>query len=546
MSLVLTPNSFRGVRSGPVVTVVMDGIGIGPEYAGNAVRAAQTPILDQLMATNPWTPLRAHGTAVGLPSDADMGNSEVGHNALGSGQICDQGAKLVANALSSGSLFADTPWQEVIANVRDHSSTLHLIGLMSDGNVHSHMNHMKALIEKAQSEGVEKVAVHALIDGRDVGETSALDYIEPFETWLKEVNPNYTIASGGGRMVITMDRYGAEWGMVDLGWKTHVMGEGRLFPSASAAIKAYRAEIPGITDQNLPPFVIGDGNAIAPIIDGDSVILTNFRGDRAIEISQAFTGADVPFTRERIPTVTYAGMMQYDGDDNVPERFLVAPPSITGTMGEFLASNGVSQLACSETQKYGHVTYFWNGNRSGYFDNNVEAYSEIPSDVIPFEQRPWMKGAEITDEVIRILSEGTTDYARLNFANGDMVGHTGDFEAARISVEVVDRCLGRLLPVIKQLGGIALITADHGNADEMFELDKQGGVKMENGKAKAKTSHTLNPVPFIVYDPAFNGEYELAATAQSGLANTTATALNLLGYNTPEQYESSLVRFTAG
>jgi 2,3-bisphosphoglycerate-independent phosphoglycerate mutase len=549
MSLSLSKTSFNGKR-GPVVIVVMDGVGLGPDYAGNAVKAARKPILDDLLKTSLNTRLRAHGTAVGMPSDADMGNSEVGHNALGAGRVFAQGAKLVADAITSGALFTGKGWNEITGNCLAKQSTLHLIGLFSDGNVHSHIDHLKALILDAKKRGVKKVAVHALIDGRDVGETSALDYTQPFEAWIASVDPNYGIASGGGRMSITMDRYDADWSMVERGWKIHVLGEGRQFPSASAAVQAFRAEKPGTIDQDLPGFVIArDGKPFAPIVDGDSVVFFNFRGDRAVEISKAFVG-QVPFDRIRQPDVCYAGMMTYDGDTNLPPRILVEPPVIDRTMGTYLVGSGVRQLACSETQKYGHVTYFWNGNRSGYLDQSQECYIEVPSDRVSFDQRPWMKAAEITDAVINELRAGVqpgrTPYglARLNYANGDMVGHTGVFEAARMSVEVVDLCLGRLLPVIKELNGIALITADHGNADEMYEMDKKGGVKFENGRPKSKTSHTLNEVPFIIYDPAYRNEYRLdAAVAKPGLANVAATAMALMGYAAPSDYERSIVTF---
>jgi 2,3-bisphosphoglycerate-independent phosphoglycerate mutase len=471
-----------------------------------------------------------------------MGNSEVGHNALGAGRIFDQGAKLVQNAVDDRSLFAGSAWNEVVDNSLAKSSTLHFLGLFSDGNVHSHIDHLKAMIAEAKQHGVAKVAVHALLDGRDVGETSALEYTEPFEAWLAELDPNYGVASGGGRMNITMDRYEADWSMVERGWATHVLAEGPRFPSASAAVKGLRNEFPGTIDQDLPAFVVErDGKPFAPIVDGDSVVFFNFRGDRAIEISRAFTG-DVPFDRQRTPDVCYAGMMQYDGDEHIPERFLVNPPAIDRTLGEFLASNGVYQHACSETQKYGHVTYFWNGNKSGYIDQSQENYVEVPSDVIPFEQRPWMKAAEITDQIIRDLETTPKSFMRLNFANGDMVGHTGVFDAAVLGVETVDLCLGRLLPVIDRLGGVAIVTADHGNADEMFERAKDGSTKLgENGSPKAKTSHTLNPVPAIIYDPGYQGEYQLSQLERPGLANVAATALDLLGYDKPEDYEPSLI-----
>ena len=495
-------NQFPGYK-GPVVVVVMDGVGISEKTEGNAVYHAYTPYLDSLFQKYPNTLLKAHGTAVGLPSDDDMGNSEVGHNAIGSGQVYSQGAKLVTEAIRTGKMFEGKSWKDLSDNVKEHQSTLHYLGLFSDGNVHSHIDHLKAMILKARDEGIAKVRIHILLDGRDVGETSALDYVQPFEAFLAGLRSNSfdaRIASGGGRMKVTMDRYEANWSMVEIGWQTHVLGEGRIFSSATEAIETYRAEQP-VIDQDLPAFVIGEnGQPVGTIHDHDSVVFFNFRGDRAIEISKAFENTEFnKFDRKRFPKVVYAGMLEYDGDLHIPRRYLVSPPEIRNTLGEYLTKAGVTQLAISETQKYGHVTYFWNGNRSGKFDDVLETYIEVPSDIIPFEQRPWMKAAEITDKVIAELRTGKYRFARLNFANGDMVGHTGNFLAARIAVETVDLCLKRLLPVIDELGGMAIITADHGNADEMFEMDKNGKPKKnENGGFKAKTSHTLIKVPLIL------------------------------------------------
>lgn len=530
---------------GPVVIVVMDGYGVCERAEGNAVHHAYTPCLDNLFAKYPNTLLKAHGTAVGLPSDSDMGNSEVGHNAIGSGQVYSQGAKLVNEAISSGKMFEGKTWRDLISNVKSNDSTLHFIGLFSDGNVHSHIDHLKGMIEQAKKEGIKKVRIHILLDGRDVGETSALEYVNPFEKYLDELKSadfDVKIASGGGRMKVTMDRYEANWGIVETGWKTHVLGEGRQFSSAREAIETYRQEL-NVIDQDLPAFVIAEnGNPVGKISDNDSVIFFNFRGDRAIEISRAFDEADFDkFDRKMHPKVIYAGMLEYDGDLHIPNRYLVAPPEIKNTMGEYLVNAGVSQLAISETQKYGHVTYFWNGNRSGKFSDELETYIEVPSDVIPFEERPWMKAAEITDRMIKELKTGKYRFARVNYANGDMVGHTGNFQAARVAVESVDLSLRRLLPVIDELGGVAIITADHGNADEMFELDKNGKPSMnKNGSIKAKTSHTLNKVPFIIYDNVKSNAYKLKE-GEFGLANIAATAVNLLGYEAPDIWEESII-----
>ena len=535
-----------GVK-GPVLTIVMDGVGIAPEGPGNAVASAYTPTLDMLMKNYPWVKLKAHGTAVGLPGDDDMGNSEVGHNALGSGHVFAQGAKLVSQSIESGKMFSSDTWKEIVSNVKSNNSTLHFIGLFSDGNVHSHINHLKAMIDEAKREGVSRVRIHILLDGRDVGETSALDYVNPFEEYLNSLRSSdfdVMIASGGGRMVITMDRYEANWGMVELGWKTHVLGEGRQFASAKEAIETYRNEYK-VIDQDLPPFVIAkDGKPVGTINDGDSVIFYNFRGDRAIEISKAFDDKNFDkFDRVRYPSVVYAGMLEYDGDLHIPSKYLVNPPEITNTMGEYLSGTGISQLAISETQKYGHVTYFWNGNRSGKFDEKLETYIEIRSDVVPFEQRPWMKCAEITDKLIECLRSGKYACLRVNFPNGDMVGHTGNLLATRCSMEALDLQLKRIIDVVDELHGVALITADHGNADEMYELDKKGNLKKNaDGTYKAKTSHTLNPVPFIIYDNFYKDKYTVKADdGKFGLSDVAATVVNFLGYEKPSMWDESII-----
>ncbi len=536
-------SNFEGIK-GPVVTIVMDGVGYSPKEEGNAVAQARKPLLDRLMQKYSHVLLKAHGTAVGMPSDADMGNSEVGHNAIGAGQVYEQGAALVAKSIETGEIFKRDAWREIAENVRAKHGTLHFIGLFSDGNVHSNIEHLKAMVAEAKKEGISRVRIHVLLDGRDVPETSALDYVGPFEKFLDDLrSPEFDvcIASGGGRMKITMDRYNANWKMVELGWKTHVLGEGRYFANTTEAINTLRDETKAI-DQDLPPFVIAkDGKPVGTIEDGDSVVYFNFRGDRAIEITRAFEEEHfVEFDRVRHPKVEYAGMLQYDGDLKLPKRFLVPPPAIENTSGEWFSAAGLKQFACSETQKYGHVTYFWNGNRSNKFDG--ETYLEIPSDVVPFEQRPWMKSAEITDAMIDAVKSGKYNTLRCNFPNGDMVGHTGSLRAATMAVEAVDLALARFLPVLDAMGGVAIITADHGNADEMYDVDKKTGLPKTNkdGSIKAKTSHTLNPVPCILYDNVTGGRLSLKA-GNWGLSNLAATTANLLGFEKHEAWDASML-----
>ena len=534
-------------RRGPVVLVIMDGVGYGKYEEGDAVKASRMKYLDWFTANCPHTKLKAHGTAVGLPSDDDMGNSEVGHNAMGCGRVFAQGAKLVSESISSGLMYQGETWKKLIANVKAKNSALHFIGLVSNGNVHAHIDHLYAMVEQAHKEGVKKIRVHALLDGRDVDPTSALTFVTPLEEKLASyTDSDYQIASGGGRMFITMDRYNADWPMVQRGWYAHVLGEGRQFESATKAIETYRTEQAGLLDQDMHEFVIAkDGKPVGTVEDGDSVILYNFRGDRALEITSAFeSGTDFPhFDRKRVPACEYAGMMEYDGDAHVPHQYLVNPPTIDRTMGEYLTKTGVKLLAISETQKYGHVTYFFNGNKSGKFDEKLEDYVEVPSDTVPFEQRPWMKCAEITDKVIEAIKSGKYDHIRLNFPNGDMVGHTGVFNAVVCSMEGMDLQLGRLKAAIEEAGGILCLTADHGNSDDMYEHAKDGSVKMDkNGEPKAKTSHSLNPVPGIIYDPEYKGEYDQSKLNEGlGISSWPATIMELMGFVPPSDYDKSMI-----
>ena len=549
MDKLIKSNKYSGPE-GPVVLAIMDGVGIGKYEDGDMVRKANTPTLDWLSSNAVGSRLKAHGTAVGMPSDSDMGNSEIGHNAIGCGRVFEQGASLVGKAIESGSIFNGAVWKELIENVKKFGSRLHFLGLFSDGNVHSHINHLEALLSEAKKEGIKKAGVHILLDGRDVPPTSALEYVDRLEDFLsvlkKDSDIDFAIASGGGRMKITMDRYQANWGMVELGWQIHVKGEGRQFESARKAIETLRKENPGVIDQDLPPFVIArDEKPVGPIVENDSVILFNFRGDRAIEISQAFEddGFD-HFPRGPKLNVTYAGMMQYDGDAMIPKKYLVNPPGINRTMGELLVKAGVRQLATSETQKFGHVTYFFNGNRSGKFDESLEDYVEILSDIVPFEERPWMKAAEITDTVMEAIRDGDYRFIRLNYANGDMVGHTGIVEAVEIAVETVDLCLTRLVAAVKKANGILIVTADHGNSDDMFEHDKKTGavaLDTETGKLKMRTAHSLNPVPVYIYDPAGTARIRLSDRKDLGISNLAATCLVLLGFEPPADYTPSIV-----
>jgi len=529
---------FSG-RSGPLLLAIADGVGLAPEGPANAVHLADTPNIDRLLVSPLRTELKAHGAGVGLPSDDDMGNSEVGHNALGAGRVFAQGAKLVNQALESGELFECDLWKRIVERgIR--GGTIHFLGLLSDGNVHSHIDHLFALVEQCAKEKVKRVRIHALLDGRDVAARSALIYLEKTEALLASINEekglDYRIASGGGRMRITMDRYNADWEMVKRGYDCHVHGVGRVFHSAESAVRTLYTEDEDVNDQTMEPWIITENSApVGSIVDGDAVVLFNFRGDRAIEISRAFEEDDFDeFDRGRRLDVLFAGMLQYDGDLEVPKNYLVAPPVIERTISEYLCAGGMRSFAISETQKYGHVTYFWNGNRSGYIDDELETYVEIPSDNVPFDKAPEMKAREITDRTIELMESGEYSFGRLNFANGDMVGHTGNLDATISAMETVDQCLGRLVEAVERLGGILVFTADHGNAEEMF--------REKDGEQSVTTSHTLNPVPFVIRDPGYENDYTMADVDEPGLTNVAATLLNLLGFRAPDDYRPSLIQ----
>ncbi len=542
--------AFSGPR-GPVVLAIMDGTGIGKYKEGDFVASAFKPNWDWLKQHAVYTELKAHGTAVGMPSDEDMGNSEVGHNAIGAGRVFAQGASLVENAINSRALFEGPTWKELIENVVKHNSQLHFVGLLSDGNVHSHIRHLIAMLKEAKAAGVKRARCHILLDGRDVPPQSALVYVDELEAVLKELSTDgadFAIASGGGRQVITMDRYEADWNMVKRGWEIHWKGEGPQFPSARAAIEKYRADNPAVIDQDLPPFVIArDGKPVGKLHEHDSVIMINFRGDRALETCRAFEEEQfTKFDRGPKPRVKFAGMMEYDGDTHTPKKYLVSPPAIDRTMGEYLTASGVNLLAVSETQKYGHVTYFFNGNRSGKFDEKLEDYVEIKSDRLPFEQRPWMKAAEITDVALESIRANKHRFIRINYPNGDMVGHTGVPQAVQISVEATDLSVGRLMEALRETGGILVLTADHGNADEMYERNKKGEIVIDprTGQPKAKTSHSLNPVPCFVWDPSGTAKVRLSEAAKKGglgITSLTATCIKLLGFEPPADYDPAVV-----
>ena len=520
---------------GPIVLAVMDGVGIAPDGPGNAVRLARTDFLDKISTTYLNIPLQASGEAVGI-LPGDMGNSEVGHNALGSGQIIKQGIAQVEDAFSSGKIWDSEAWNKVIDNVLAKKSTLHFSGIFSDGNIHSNIEHLEKMIITANARGVTKIRIHLVFDGRDVPPQSEPKYIVRLETFLKPFNSqgrDYKIASGAGRMIAIADRYENDWPMVKLGWDMLHGSASRHFKTAAEAITTFRAENPVVQDQYLPPFVIVDDSdkSIGPVQKGDSFIYYDFRADRAIEIAQAFTYIDFPYfdRGDYSPEdVVFAGMTEYNSNTHVPQYRLVSPVEIHDPLNTFLGQNHITQLAVSETVKFGHITYYFNGN--SYDKAPGEDHVRIDSDTLPFDTRPWMKAAEITDAVLANLDK--YKFIRLNFPGGDMVGHFGEVEPTIIAMEAIDLQLSRIAKKVDELGGALIITADHGNAEELFDKDNQ-----------PKTSHTTNLVPCIFYDNTPNREKYIKNDIKSaGLSNVAATIATMLGLETlPKSWRDSLI-----
>lgn len=516
---------------GPVVLVVMDGVGLGHALAGNAVKQARLGFLHNAYAKYPHIDLAASGEAVGLLPGM-MGNSEVGHNTMGTGQIVKQGIASIEEAFSSGKIWEGNVWQDAIKNVLDHNSTLHFGGIFSDGGVHSDINQLDKMIEKANEMGVKKIRLHIATDGRDVAPQSEPKYIDRIESFFKLFpDTDYKIASGGGRMVFISDRYQSDWGVVKAGWDAMVHGEApNYFESAKEAVEHFRKKGPEIQDQYLPPFVIKkDGEPVGKVQDGDSFIYFDFRADRAIEIAMAFTYNDFPyFDRGNKPDVYFAGMTEYNSDTHVPEHQLVAPVQYRNALNEFLGNRQISQLAISETVKFGHITYYFNGN--SYNKYPLEEHIEIPSYTLPFDTRPWMKAAEITDVALDEMDK--FKFVRLNYPNGDMVGHFADMDSTIVAMEAIDLQLKRLAKKVDELGGMLIVTADHGNAEELIDEDGQ-----------PKTSHTTNPVPCIFYDNTKNaGKYQIKNIENAGLANLAATIATLLGQkDLPSEWQPSLI-----
>jgi len=519
---------------GPVVLAILDGVGLAPDGPGNAVSRARTPFMGKAAREYLHLGLDASGEAVGLVPE-QMGNSEVGHNAMGSGQKIKHGMARINEAFDTGEIFDTEAWRGAVWRGVS-GGTLHFSGIFSDGGVHSHIGHLEQMIARAYADGVRKMRVHAVFDGRDVSPQAEPRFIRRFEEFAKNfAGADIRIASGGGRMVCIADRYESDWGVVERGFKMMVEGEANFyFKDAEEAVMMLRRISPGVQDQNLAPFVIVDekDEPVGKIKRGDALIYFDFRADRAIEIAQAFTYWDFPYFNRgsyRPDEVYFVGLTEYNSDTHVPEHRLVEPVEIKRPLNKFLGERGISQLACSETVKFGHITYYFNGN--SYEKVAAEEFVEIQSYNDSFETRPWMRSAEITDEVISRMKDFR--FVRLNYPGGDMVGHTADMPATVMAMEAIDLSLKRLGEEVDKLGGVLIIVADHGNAEEL--LDREG---------EKKTSHTTNQVPCIIYDNSKNrGKYQLARVKRPGLTNLAATIAVMLGQNDyPSEWDESLIK----
>lgn len=536
---------FEGCR--PVLLIVMDGWGMGHGGQWDAVAQADTPNFDRLWNTYAHTTLFTHGPFVGLPSGKDLGGSEVGHLTMGAGKILDQGPTRINAAIADGSFFTSDALRQVIERGTS-GGTLHLLGLLSDGNIHAHIDHFIAIIHHAAAKGVRRLRVHALLDGRDVGIQSAQNYVAQLEKVFALINDrdgfDYRFASGGGRERIIMDR-DHDWSKVEAGWRLMVEGSGgHRFDSMQAAIDAFRAETPGIVDQDIPGFVIvdADDRPVGSVQDGDAVVMMNFRADRAIEIAEAFELDDFNgFDRGRRPDVTFAGMMVYDEDRDLPRLQLMGPGKVGNPFGKRILEAGIRQFRLTETQKYPHVTFFFNGGYRKPLDATMEDYILIPSDKgVSFADKPEMKAAQIADKAVELIESGRYGFGLINFANADMVGHCGRMEPAIRAVETVDAAIGRITGALAKTGGSAIITADHGNVEEMRVATAHGD--------EPSTKHSLDPVPCILFDPRFDGSYTLRQPqgggdihVEPGLSNLAATLFIMLGMAPPADINPSLI-----
>ncbi len=506
----------------PLMLMILDGWGTNPACDQNAACLASTPRLDSLGEAYPHTQLEASGGAVGLP-EGQMGNSEVGHLNIGAGRIVYQELSRIDLAIEQGDFFRNPVLFEAMARIRQKGGKLHLMGLLSDGGVHSHMEHLYALLQMARQQGLDDVCVHAFLDGRDTPPQSGADYLAQLEEYLTR--------SGSARIATVVGRYFAmdrdhRWDRVEQAYRAMTEGIGRYFDSATAAIQQAYAE--GQTDEFVAPCVIDGGGVPGTVDDGDGLIFFNFRGDRAREISRSFTEEGFSgFERRKKPRLSdFVCLTEYDQTLALPVAF--PPASYSAILGEVLATAGLTQLRIAETEKYAHVTFFFNGGNEEPFPGEDRVLIPSPKEVATYDQKPAMSAFEVTEEVLKRVSGGQYDVIVLNYANPDMVGHTGNLAAAVEAMEAVDVCVGRVVDTVLAAGGSLIITADHGNCEQMRAAD-----------GSPHTAHTGNPVPLILVDP----DRRQASLRSGKLADIAPTMLELLNLpQPPEMSGRSLLR----
>ena len=492
----------------PLILIIMDGFGIAPKE-GNAIAAAKKPNLDRLFAENPHTQIGASGLNVGLP-DGQMGNSEVGHTNMGAGRIVYQELTNITRHIEDGSFFENPAFMKAVENCKAHDSALHVFGLCSDGGVHSHNTHIYALFELAKRAGLTKVYYHAFLDGRDVPPTSGKDYVVQMDEKLQEIGVG-KIATVAGRYY-AMDR-DKNWNRVEKAYAAIVYGEGNRAATAEEAVQ--NSYDNGVTDEFVVPVVVDPEGTVKP---HDSIIFANFRPDRARQITRAFVDPDFDGFERRngFFPVTYITMAQYDA--TMPNVEVAYPPEVlVNTLGEYISKQGMQQMRIAETEKYAHVTFFFNGGVEKQYPGEDRILVNSPK-VATYDLQPEMSEPEVTEKLVDAIHSGKYDMIILNYANCDMVGHTGVFEAAVKAVEAVDDGVGKVTKAIADMGGVALITADHGNADKMVDED-----------GKPFTAHTTNPVPFCVVG------YPCKLREGGCLADIAPTMLQIMGLPQPAE-----------
>lgn len=500
----------------PTVLMILDGYGLNDRHDGNAVYEAKTPVMDGLMKDYPFVKGNASGLAVGLP-DGQMGNSEVGHMNMGAGRIVYQELTRITKEIQDGDFFKNEALLSAMKNAKDNDSAIHFMGLLSDGGVHSHNTHLYGLLEMAKREGLKKVYVHCFLDGRDTPPASGKEFVEQLEAKMKEI--------GVGEIGVISGRYYAmdrdnRWDRVELAYKALTQGEGVKGTDAAAAVQASYDD--DKTDEFVLPTVIEkDGKPVATISDKDSVVFFNFRPDRAREITHAFCDDNFDgFAREKKLDLVYVCFTDYD--ETITNKLVAfKKESITNTFGEFLAANGKKQVRIAETEKYAHVTFFFNGGVEEPNEGEDRILVPSPKEVATYDLKPEMSAYGVCDKLTEAIKSGKYDVIIINFANPDMVGHTGVEAAAIKAIEVVDECVGRAVEALKEVNGVMFICADHGNAEQLVDYET----------GEPYTAHTTNPVPFILV----NADADMKLREGGALCDIAPTLIELMGMEQPKE-----------